>query len=65
MDRERPFLDPEITLPSLAQAMDIPAAHLSPRPERAPGKEFLRVHQRYRVGEAQKRLAGQAPPGTN
>jgi len=58
MERERPYLDPEIALPSLAQAMGISAAHLSRVLNENLGRNFYEFINRYRVEEAQRRLAG-------
>jgi len=58
MERERSYLDPEITLPKLAQALDIPVAHLSRVINELLGRNFYEFINRYRVEEAKRRLAG-------
>ena len=57
MERERSYLDPEITLPKLAQALDIPVAHLSRVINDLLGRNFYEFVNRYRVEEAKRRLA--------
>jgi AraC-like DNA-binding protein len=58
MERDRPYLDPEITLPGLAAAVDISATHLSRVLNENLGRNFYEFINRYRVEEAQRRLAG-------
>jgi AraC-like DNA-binding protein len=58
MEREKFFLDPEITLPKLAQALEIPTAHLSRVINDLLGRNFYEFVNRYRVEEAKRRLAG-------
>ena len=57
MDRDRPYFDPEITLPKLAQALGIPAAHLSQLLNDGLGRNFYEFINGYRVAEARRRLA--------
>jgi AraC-like DNA-binding protein len=57
MEREKSFLDPEITLPKLAQALDIPVAHLSRVINELLGQNFYEFINRYRVEDAKRRLA--------
>jgi hypothetical protein len=57
MERDKPFLDPEITLPGLAQTLEVPPAHLSRVLNETPGSELLRVHQPL------PRRGGPAAPG--
>jgi AraC-like DNA-binding protein len=57
MERERAYLDPEITLPKLAQSLDIPVAHLSRVINESCGRNFYEFINRYRVEEAKRRLA--------
>jgi AraC-like DNA-binding protein len=57
MEREKPYLDPEINLPKLAQALDIPVAHLSRVINDLLGRNFYEFVNRYRVEEAKRRLA--------
>ncbi len=57
MDRDRPYLDPELTLPKLAQALNIPAAHLSQLLNDGLGRNFYEFINGYRVAEARRRLA--------
>jgi AraC-like DNA-binding protein len=57
MEREKAFLDPEITLPKLAQALDIPVAHLSRVINDLLGRNFYEFINHYRVEEAKRRLA--------
>jgi len=58
MEREKAFLDPEITLPKLAQALAIPIAHLSRIVNELFGRNFFEFVNQYRVDEAKRRLAG-------
>jgi AraC-like DNA-binding protein len=58
MERERPYLDPEITLPGLAQTLEIPSAHLSRLLNDLLGRNFYEFINRYRVEEAKGRLSG-------
>jgi AraC-like DNA-binding protein len=58
MERERSFLDPEITLPKLAQALEIPTAHLSRVINEHLGRNFYEFVNHYRVEDAKRRLAG-------
>jgi AraC-like DNA-binding protein len=58
MERDRLYLDPEITLPKLAQALDVPSAHLSQVLNDRLGRNFYEFINRYRVEAAQRRLAG-------
>ncbi len=60
MERDRLYLDPEITLPKLAQALDVPAAHLSQVLNDLLGRNFYEFVNRYRVEAAQRRLSGPA-----
>jgi AraC-like DNA-binding protein len=57
MERERAYLDPEITLPKLALSLDIPVAHLSRVINESYGRNFYEFINRYRVEEAKRRLA--------
>jgi len=57
MERERSYLDPEITLPMLARALEIPVAHLSRVINDLLGRNFYEFVNRYRVEEAKRRLA--------
>jgi len=57
MERQKSFLDPEITLPKLAQALDIPVAHLSRVINELLGQNFYEFINRYRVEDAKRRLA--------
>ncbi len=58
MGREKFFLDPKITLPKLAQALEIPTAHLSQVINDLLGQNFFEFVNRYRVEDAKRRLAG-------
>jgi AraC-like DNA-binding protein len=58
VERERSYLDPEITLPKLAQAVGIPVVHLSRVINEQLGRNFFEFINRYRVEEAKRRLAG-------
>jgi AraC-like DNA-binding protein len=58
MEREKFFLDPEITLPKLAQALEIPTAHLSRVINDLLGRNFYEFVNHYRVEDAKRRLAG-------
>jgi len=57
MEREKPFLDPEITLPKLAERLSIPLAHLSRVINERLGNNFYEFINHYRVQDAQRRLA--------
>jgi AraC-like DNA-binding protein len=57
MEREKPFLDPEIALPKLAQTLEIPTAHLSQVINDLLGRNFYEFINHYRVEEAKRRLA--------
>ena len=57
MESRRPYLDPEITLPKLAKALDIPVAHLSRVINDLFGRNFYEFINGYRVEEAKRRLA--------
>jgi AraC-like DNA-binding protein len=57
MEREKFYLDPEISLPRLAQALDIPVAHLSRVINDLLGRNFYEFINRYRVEAAQARLS--------
>lgn len=58
MEREKFFLDPEITLPKLAHALEIPVAHLSRVINDLLGRNFYEFVNHYRVEDAKRRLAG-------
>ena len=58
MEREKFFLDSEITLPKLAQALEIPTAHLSQVINDLLGRNFYEFINHYRVEDAKRRLAG-------
>jgi len=57
MEREKPFLDPEITLPKLAERLSIPLAHLSRVINERLGNNFYEFINHYRVQDAKRRLA--------
>ena len=57
MEREKTFLDPEITLPKLAQVLDIPVAHLSRVINDLLQRNFWEFINHYRVKDAKRRLA--------
>lgn len=57
MERERPFLDPNLTLPGLARALDLQPAHLSQIINERLGRNFFEFVNQYRVGSARDRLA--------
>jgi AraC-like DNA-binding protein len=57
MEREKLFLDPELTLPKLARALDIPASHLSQVINERLGRNFFEFINGYRVDAAKQRLA--------
>ena len=58
VERERPYLNPEATLPKLAEALEIPVAHLSRVINEQFGRNFFEFINHYRVEEAKRRLAG-------
>lgn len=57
MEREKLFLDPDLTLPKLARALDIPASHLSQVINERLGRNFFEFINGYRVDAAKQRLA--------
>ncbi|MCK7502842.1 MAG: helix-turn-helix transcriptional regulator [Desulfobacterales bacterium] len=61
MEREKLFLDPELTLPKLARALDLPASHLSQVINERLGRNFFEFINGYRVDAARQRLANPAP----
>lgn len=63
MERDKPFLDPEITLPALAQMLDVQHAHLSRVINELLGQNFFEFVNRYRVETAQRRLANRGSEG--
>jgi len=63
MERDQPFLDPEITLPGLAQALEVPPAHLSRIINELMGQNFFEFINRYRVEAARRRLATRGAAG--
>jgi len=58
VERERPYLNPETTLPKLAQALEIPVAHLSRVINEQLGRNFFEFINGLRVEEAKRKLAG-------
>jgi AraC-like DNA-binding protein len=56
MARERPFLDPDLTLPALARALGVHPAHLSRVINERLGRNFFEFVNRYRVEAACQRL---------
>jgi AraC-like DNA-binding protein len=58
MERDRLYLDPEITLPRLAQALEVPPAHLSQVLNDLLGRNFYEFVNGYRVEAARRRLSG-------
>ncbi|HOW44456.1 MAG TPA: helix-turn-helix transcriptional regulator [Candidatus Aminicenantes bacterium] len=64
MEREKPYLDAEITLPKLAQGLNVPLSHLSQVINEQLGRNFYEFINGYRVEAAKRRLlrsgAGQA-----
>jgi AraC-like DNA-binding protein len=63
MERGKPYLDPEITLPKLAQAASIPVAHLSRVINEQLGRNFYELINGYRVEEAKRRLGSPGAGG--
>ena len=63
MERDKPYLDPEITLPGLAQTLDAPAAHLSRVINELLGKNFFEFINHYRIEAARQRLAARDAAG--
>ncbi|MCX6557726.1 MAG: helix-turn-helix domain-containing protein [Candidatus Aminicenantes bacterium] len=57
MASEKPFLDPAITLPGLAQALDVPLNHLSQVINEQLGRNFFDFINGYRVDAAKQRLS--------
>ncbi|MCU0276406.1 MAG: helix-turn-helix domain-containing protein [Acidobacteria bacterium] len=57
MEREQSFLDPKITLPGLAQALDVPVNHLSQVINEQLGRNFFDFINGYRVEAAKRQLA--------
>jgi AraC-like DNA-binding protein len=62
MEREESFLDPGITLPKLAQTLNVPVNHLSQVINEQLGRNFFDFINGYRV-EAAKRLLRQPEAG--
>ncbi len=58
MERKKPHLDPEITLPKLALALEIPVVHLSRVINEHLGRNFFDFINHYRVEEAERRMTG-------
>jgi AraC-like DNA-binding protein len=58
MERKKLYLDPEITLPKLASALEIPVAHLSRVINEHLGRNFFEFINHYRVEEAKRRMTG-------
>lgn len=56
MTRERPFLDPSLSLPALARALGVHPAHLSRVINERVGQNFFEFVNRYRVQAACERL---------
>jgi len=63
MERNKPYLDPEVTLPGLAQTLDAPPAHLSRVINELLGKNFFEFINQYRVDAARQRLANRDAAG--
>jgi AraC-like DNA-binding protein len=57
MMRDQPFLDPKLTLPALAQALDVPLNHLSQVINEQLGRNFFDFINGYRVEAAKQRLS--------
>ncbi len=64
MERDQPYLDPGITLPKLAQGLNVPVSHLSQVINEQLGRNFYEFINGYRVEAAKRGLlrpgAGQA-----
>lgn len=60
MEREKPYLDPEITLPKLAQGLNVPVSHLSQVINEQFKRNFFEFINGYRVEAAKLRLLRQA-----
>lgn len=56
MQRDKPFLQPDITLEHLAEALDVPSRDLSMVINRHFGINFYEFINRYRISEAQRLL---------
>jgi AraC-like DNA-binding protein len=61
MADEKPFLDPALTLPKLAQALDVPLNHLSQVINEQQGRNFFDFINGYRVEAAKERLTRSEP----
>jgi AraC-like DNA-binding protein len=59
------YLDPDLTLPELAEVLGVPARRLSALVNRARGRNFCDWVNRYRVEEAARRLSGPTTAGDN
>ena len=57
MEREKPYLNPEITLPELADALELPANHLSQVINDKFGLNFFDFINQYRIDEIKRRFA--------
>ena len=56
MEAERPYLDPELTLPKLAKGLDIPAHHLSQIINEVHKDNFFDFINQYRVEEVKSKM---------
>jgi AraC-like DNA-binding protein len=57
MEQEQPFFDAKLTLPALAQALDVPLNHLSQVINEQLGRNFFDFINGYRVEAAKQRLS--------
>jgi AraC-like DNA-binding protein len=56
MDSRKPYLDAELTLPRLAESLEIPSYQLSQVINESMGTSFFELVNRYRVNEAMRLL---------
>jgi AraC-like DNA-binding protein len=56
MEKEKPFMEPELTIKTLAKSLNIPHRHLSQVINEKLNQNFLDFINRYRVEEAKKQL---------
>jgi AraC-like DNA-binding protein len=63
MEHDKPFLDPELTLPALAEVLGVQPAHLSRVINELLKQNFFEFINRYRVESARQRLAARSAMG--
>lgn len=56
MEKEKPFLDPDLTLPKLAKELDVSTHHLSQVINEVHGRNFFDYVNQFRVEEIKKKI---------